>query len=291
MFFYFHNCVNLEFIIFRFSKGEFMDFYVKYTLMLVFGMAASFWIGWSSPIKQQVIVQPVQIRVIGSGVEVEVQKPQPKEKNTHRRQEHFAIPKSDGRVIVLDAGHGGKDSGAICNGIQEKDLNLKVALQMEKILQANGYSVVMTRREDKYLTLEERVAVAHASQADLFVSVHANAARNQSAHGVEVFHHHSASHQSVNLARHVSSRLGDLARNRGVKSADFYVLRKTKMPAILVEVGFLTNEYEALRLCTSSYVQQIADSIADGICAAQYRQRSEQNERFAGMMTLANFPR
>ncbi|MBD2188821.1 N-acetylmuramoyl-L-alanine amidase [Pseudanabaena mucicola] len=171
-------------------------------------------------------------------------------------------------VVVVDAGHGGRDPGAIGNGIQEKDVVLAMSMNVGRALQAMGYTVFYTRTNDVEIDLEPRVAFARRNNADVFVSVHANSldSRNSSVNGVETFHARGST-TGKELASYVQSQIigATRANNRGVKAAGFYVLTKTSMPAILVETGFVTNPTEARNLNSPEYQRQMADAIAKGV--------------------------
>ena len=205
--------------------------------------------------------------------------------------------------IVLDAGHGGRDPGTAHFGLQEKNLNLDIVRRLQARLQAQGIDVVLTRESDEFIPLSRRPDVATRTQADLFVSIHVNANRNPQVSGVEVYYPRESvlgvsaalppqidssevalptttlrqilwdlifsrsRHQSIRMAtqicRSMRSRLG--VRCRGVHGARFVVLREARVPAVLVEVGYVTNRAEAARLGTPSYRQAIAESIAEGL--------------------------
>ena len=174
-----------------------------------------------------------------------------------------------GKVIVLDAGHGGSDPGAVSNGMYEKELVFDVTKRVERLLKAKGATVLLTRNSDVYPTLEGRVAFANSRNADIFVSVHANAA-TASARGIETFYsvnNLGSGTKSRSLALDIQSEMikSTGAVNRGVKSADYLVIRYTKMPAVLLELGFITNSTEASKLKTSAYRETLAQSIDRGI--------------------------
>ena len=166
-------------------------------------------------------------------------------------------------LIVIDPGHGGKDPGAVANGLQEKDLNLQIALELARLLAAKGLAVRLTRENDRYPALEDRCEIANNLKAGLFLSIHCNASPDRTAHGLEVFHH-PASEPGKRLAQAINGELGKLGRAaRGVTPADFYVLKHTAMPACLVECGFLTNPGEAEWIKT--HVNEITAALAQGI--------------------------
>jgi N-acetylmuramoyl-L-alanine amidase len=210
------------------------------------------------------------------------------------------------KKIVIDAGHGGRDPGAISRkGIREKDINLDIAKRLATLLRQDGIDVVMTRSTDVFIPLEKRSEIAHRSGAEAFVSIHSNSSRRKTLHGFEVYYvsntaydpkrarrarahgafqltrpayaaedsdsPHDAFTQSrtrsitlaSSVARSTEKNLG--VTILGVKPARFEVLKSAYMPAVLVEVGFLSNSYEERRLGEPFYRQRMAESIADGI--------------------------
>ncbi len=172
-------------------------------------------------------------------------------------------------TIVIDAGHGGFDRGGIPGQrIPEKEMTLDVARRLKSVLAADGYRVVMTRESDVFVPLGTRVAIANSYRNAIFVSVHFNSARRIGADGIETYFY---GRDSLPLASGVHYLLtgGAPSANRGVRRRGFYVLRKTRVPAVLVECGFLTNPTEAAYIQRSSYRQKLAEEIAAGI-----RQRS-----------------
>ncbi|MDM8146855.1 N-acetylmuramoyl-L-alanine amidase [Bacteroides eggerthii] len=150
--------------------------------------------------------------------------------------------------IVIDAGHGGKDQGAAGRKIQEKEVTLKIAKRAEKYIRrrTRGVDVILTRERDEFISLNERANFANFCEADLFISIHANSARGY-AEGTETFVW-SKRHNpwSLKLARLIQKEYTERAKrkNRGVKKANFAVLRNTNMPAVLTEVGFISNAKE-----------------------------------------------
>jgi len=208
--------------------------------------------------------------------------------------------------VVVDAGHGGHDPGTSHFGLREKDLALDIARRLKQQLQAAGLSAVMTRNRDEFIPLSQRPAVANRIQADLFVSVHINANRKRSVSGIEVYYpresvvspsasypprvapaevalptstvrqilwdlvltrsRRRAATMATGVCRAMEQQLG--VPCRWVKGARFVVLREAWMPAILVEVGYVSNRQEAARLAEASYRQAIAQAIAAGILAS-----------------------
>lgn len=171
-------------------------------------------------------------------------------------------------VIIVDAGHGGRDPGAVANGVQEKDIVLPISLNLGQALQGMGYTVYYSRTNDVEIDLEPRVALAERINADVFVSVHANslASNNSGVNGVETYHSRNST-VGRELASYVHSQIiaATGAGDRNVKAAGFYVIARTSMPAILVETGFVTNPTEARNLNSPDYQKRMADAIARGI--------------------------
>lgn len=210
------------------------------------------------------------------------------------------------RTIVIDPGHGGKDPGAVYNNLREKDIVLEISKYLYEYLKSDPeLSVHLTRKTDIFIPLEERTAIANKLKADIFISIHANAAKNTAASGVETFVFnvtndraalevaalenqattksisdlqgilkdilkYSKLEESVSLAGSVQSRLvkqvgASSKQNLGVKQAPFYVLVGATMPAILVETGFISNSQDAMRLKSSAYRKKVAKGIYDGL--------------------------
>lgn len=173
-----------------------------------------------------------------------------------------------GKRIVIDAGHGGKDPGAMANGLKEKEIILDVSLRVKKLLENAGVEVIMSRTNDTFLELAERVELANKLKADAFVSIHANATGNESVNGTETFWNATYSgEESKKLAQYIQNQLLEKlgTYDRRVKEANFYVIRNTRMPSVLVELGFMTNKQEAERLATNEFRQKSADAIFQGI--------------------------
>jgi N-acetylmuramoyl-L-alanine amidase len=148
-------------------------------------------------------------------------------------------------TVVIDAGHGGHDRGGIPGQrIAEKDMTLDVAQRLRSVLSASGYRVVMTRDSDVFVPLPTRVAIANSYRNAIFVCIHFNATQRRGAGGIETYFY---SRDSLPLASAIHSYVvgGAPSSNRGVRRRGFYVLRKTNIPAVLVECGFLTNPTEA----------------------------------------------
>lgn len=171
-------------------------------------------------------------------------------------------------LIIIDPGHGGRDPGAVANGIQEKDIVLQISLRLGRILQGMGYGVQYTRTTDVEIDLGPRVQLAERLRGDVFVSVHANslASPNPQISGVETYYMPGSS-VGFSLASLIHQQIISLtgARDRGVRSARFYVLRHTTMPSVLVETGFVTSPTDAANLSNPAYQERMAQAIARGI--------------------------
>jgi N-acetylmuramoyl-L-alanine amidase len=172
---------------------------------------------------------------------------------------------SENMTVVIDAGHGGHDRGGIPGQrIAEKVMTLDVAQRLRNVLEASGYRVVMTRDSDVFVPLGTRVAIANSYRNAIFVCVHFNATNRMGASGIETYFY---SRDSLPLASAIHHFVvgGAPSGNRGVRRRGYYVLRKTNIPAVLVECGFLTNPTEAAYAQTTSYRQKLAEEIAAGV--------------------------
>ena len=178
-----------------------------------------------------------------------------------------AIPK--GKLVVLDAGHGGSDPGADIGGYYEKNFNLDITLKAEAILMQKGINVVLTRRSDVFVDLDQRCAIANAQKADLFVSIHNNAMPSSTTKGSMAFYY-PTSYKGKAYARIFLDNLskglnmGSMG-SEGLKSAEFVVLKKTLMPAALVEVACMTNNSDLSLLATDTFRQNAAENLANSI--------------------------
>ena len=201
-------------------------------------------------------------------------------------------------VVVLDPGHGGQDSGAMCGGVLEKDLTLDVARRIDRLLNSEGIATLMTRVGDTYVSLADRAAFANRVRKCIFVSIHFNEDNKPVASGVETYY---AAHQitagsllaswmpflwrplsdspnpeSQNLAALVQEALVARTRSidRGTEARQFFVIANVTSPAILIEGGFLTNKEDISKLASEDYRDQIAAAVADGIL--RYRDAASQ---------------
>lgn len=172
------------------------------------------------------------------------------------------------KTIVIDAGHGAKDPGALGPaGKKEKDFNLTMAIKVEAFLKDNPeLKVILTRRTDVFLELKERVSIANKAGADAFVSIHANSSSNPDATGTETYYMRPTSKNLANTVhKHMVTATG--LRDRGVAYGNFQVIRSTTMDAVLVEVGFISNAVEEATLFDNDFQNNVALAIAKGLCA------------------------
>jgi N-acetylmuramoyl-L-alanine amidase len=169
------------------------------------------------------------------------------------------------RTIVIDAGHGGFDRGGVpYQRIGEKALTLDVAQRLARIMRANGYRVVMTRNSDVFISLGQRVAIANSYSNATMISIHFNSASRMGANGIETYYYRSDA-ASLAAAIHRNVVASAPSENRGIRRRGFYVLRRTSIPAVLVECGFLTNPTEGRYAQTEGYREKLAQNIARGI--------------------------
>jgi N-acetylmuramoyl-L-alanine amidase len=174
-------------------------------------------------------------------------------------------------LIVIDAGHGGFDLGTHSKTYEEKEVCLKTALYLRKYLEKAGYHVIMTRSRDEYLPLKKRAEIANLAKSQILISIHCNSAKNTSAKGIEIFYTKKTepwrAKKSKELAQSVlSSLLAQTgADSRGIKEGNFCVIRETKMPSILIETGFLSNDEERKKLKNDFYLDTVAKSITTGV--------------------------
>lgn len=171
------------------------------------------------------------------------------------------------QTVVVDAGHGGFDTGArAVSGSREKVLALDTAKRLAKELRKRGYRVVETRTTDRFIPLSERSAISNRIPGSIFVSVHYNWSRRTGARGFEVFYFSPKSRRlAANILKETTKAYS--TENRGVKSARFYVLRTNKRPAVLCELGFLSNPTDNRYAQNARYRQRLAERIAAGIAA------------------------
>lgn len=200
------------------------------------------------------------------------------------------VPSGERIKIVLDAGHGGTDSGAVSTidkTVMEKSLNLDMINRLNERFLMLGYEVILTRTEDEYIKLLDRARISNTSDADIFLSIHFNASDSSSSKGIEVLYGSEKNviikkSEQVHLAKAIQKELIDStgAVNRGVKNrADLIVLNKTKTVAALCELGFVTNREDMEKIVDSSYLDTMADAIARGVQEYVMNYRMESDER------------
>lgn len=183
-----------------------------------------------------------------------------------------AAPVASARpTVVIDAGHGGVDRGGIPGQKHsEKIYTLDVARRVQSRLKSAGFKTVMTRSNDTFIGLRERCAVANRLGNAVFLSIHFNSGKREGANGIETYYYSS---KSASFAAAVHSRVVRAAgtENRGIRQRGFYVIKRTTKPAVLAELGFLTNKSEGGRIASSAaYRQKLADALADAVIA-KYR--------------------
>lgn len=186
----------------------------------------------------------------------------------------------DRQCVVIDAGHGGIDPGKVgINGVNEKDINLQIAMLVKKYLEAAGVDVVMTRETDEGLNdpnasnkkvqdMKRRIALIDETAPDVTVSIHQNSYPEEYVHGAQVFYYDNST-QGRKLAESIQSQLvekADPENTRQIKANDsYYLLKKTGIPIVIVECGFLSNSAEAEKLCSGEYQDRVAWAIHMGI--------------------------
>ena len=182
-------------------------------------------------------------------------------------------------TIVVDVGHGGADPGKVgINDAKEKDINLEIAKKVKKLLEKKGVKVVMTREEDTMLSkdskanqkvqdMKERVKLINKVAPEFAVSIHQNSYHEESIHGAQVFYYkHSAEGEQLAAIMQKALLAVDKENRRQAKADDtYYLLKRTEVPTIIIECGFLSNQEEAEKLITDEYQQQIAEAIVKGI--------------------------
>src|ERR1700726_530172 len=189
------------------------------------------------------------------------------------------------KTVVVDAGHGGKDTGAYRRyGGAEKVATLDVAKRLDRKLRESQLKTVLTRSSDVFIPLDERVAIENSQKNCVFVSIHFNDSRRRGVHGFETYYH---SRYASELANRIQSKLMTIphSANRGVHTANFRVLRLARYPAVLVECGFLSNRLEGGEARDSEYREALADRIAEAIVEHRYGAGVYHGSRTAGGQT------
>jgi N-acetylmuramoyl-L-alanine amidase len=174
-------------------------------------------------------------------------------------------PQMRAHLVAIDAGHGGRDTGAIGpTGLLEKDVVLDIAQRVRELLVKAGIRVVMTRETDVFVELADRPRVARQQGATAFVSIHANASTRPTANGSETYYFTPQSQVLAQMVQEELARVPNLA-NRGVKTASFLVLRESDVPAVLVEVAYVSNLDEEARLRQNAVRQRLAEAVTRGV--------------------------
>lgn len=196
-------------------------------------------------------------------------------KDVQQNDSYYAGPSGNVRKepeeiqIVIDPGHGGVDEGCARRGVREKEVNLSIALRVRDRLEKLGYQVILTRDSDESLSLAERIQTAEKAHADIFVSIHQNSSNLYKVNGLEIYY--SAQNAEADSQRLAELIHEDILEDTGVNARSIFkwenirVIRESKMPACLIETGFLTNAAERKRLSDPSYQEQMAEGIVSGI--------------------------
>ncbi len=216
-------------------------------------------------IDYQIHVLPLQQKLVidlftpGTEIEEYIAEPQPSTP---------AIKALQNKIIVIDPGHGGKNPGAIgITGLYESEVNYDIAQKLIKLLQAAGAYTIMTRKSDEDPGLYERAEIANENRADLFISIHADAHPKEVTHGSTVYGHYNATKDNWAFAWYVHEEIikNTGLASKGLRAADFVVLRETKAPAILIETAYLSNREDEALLKDSEFRQKVAEGILNGV--------------------------
>ncbi|MEB3057232.1 N-acetylmuramoyl-L-alanine amidase [Bacillus pseudomycoides] len=170
------------------------------------------------------------------------------------------------KVIVIDPGHGGNDPGSIGpKGTKEKDITLKTAKSIQKKLEEKGMTVILTREDDTFVPLKNRVATSQNKSADLFLSIHYDGFTTNDVKGVTTYYYKGLKEQALAETIHEHLFKHIQAKNRGVKSGDYYVLRENQKPSILLELGYITNPEDEERMNSQQFQADVASGIVNGV--------------------------
>ena len=179
-----------------------------------------------------------------------------------------------GKTVVIDAGHGGKDSGKIgINKVLEKDINLEIAKKVKELLLKQKVNVIMTREDDRAMAesktedLKKRVDIINEANADLAVSIHQNSYTSEEIHGAQVFYynHSEEGRKAAAIFQKILLKIDPENKRQEKGNDSYFILKKTEAPVIIVECGFLSNKQEAEKLVTEEYQDILAEAICDGI--------------------------
>jgi len=193
--------------------------------------------------------------------------------------------KNTALMVVLDPGHGGKDGGATgASGQYEKNFTLSVAKKIQKLLEKEPrIEVFMTRTDDSYISQKSRHRPEYANElgADLFLSIHGNTFSDPTVTGTETFYYHKTSRDFAKLIqKHVVEATG--FNDRGIMKKDLFVIKDTKMPAALIEIGYLTNPQDESKMWTDEFQNQVATSIVEAILEYEVNSEKQGNKKWVG---------
>lgn len=229
----------------------------------ILGMAVSQSMVWAAP-KSEEPIEKSDMLIADQAAELQAGQ----EAETEEAEE---AEEAESPLIAIDPGHGGVDSGCVGKKAEEKDVNLQIALELERKLTEKGYRVLVLREKDEFQGLMDRVEIANSYQADVYVSIHQNTyeGKDKTVGGIETWYDGADAtrdNQRLALLVHRETVKSTGARGRGViDSTDLYVASKTLMPACLIETGFLSNPQEEKLLASADYQKKLAEGIARGI--------------------------
>ncbi|MBE7711098.1 MAG: N-acetylmuramoyl-L-alanine amidase [Cyanobacteria bacterium SIG31] len=203
-------------------------------------------------VEQSIDAKALKITITRGTIE-EIRAPKPPKKGLSKNK------------IMLDAGHGGSDYGAIREGINEKDITLEITQRVDAILRSKGYKTALVRDDDSFVSLEDRAAFNESEDPEIFVSIHVNSAVSKDPSGIETHWYHENSKDLAQIIHKHMVKNIPTSIDRGLFKSKFYVINHTKAPAVLCEIGFLSNDAERNALITESRKQKTAKAIADGI--------------------------
>ena len=232
------------------------SYYNRFTLSLLpqIGVKGALTINKSDIVKIEQSVDAKALKItITRGIQDAIITQKPSKKGTIKSK------------IVLDAGHGGSDYGAIREGINEKDITLEIAQRVDAILRSKGYRVSLVRSDDTFVSLEDRVEFSEKEEPELFISIHVNSAVSNDPCGIETHWYKDNSKELAEIIHKNMIKQIPSAKDRGLFKSKFYVINHTTAPAILCEIGFLSNPEERNELLTDSRKQRTAKAIAEGI--------------------------
>lgn len=259
LYIYFFNAAQYNESIFKNAINNTPYHEVELALLKNIGIRLTLPLNSNNDINTYFSADGKNFRIRASGLKPVIKTPKPKESPAL-----ISNGKIKGKVIVIDAGHGGTDYGAIRNGINEKDINLDVAKRVEDILRRKGYKVGMTRTNDIFVSLEDRCKISASMNPSIFVSIHVNSCVGTEPRGIETHYYHD---NSVELANTIHSKMTKAIQspNRGLFKSKFYVINHTTVPAVLLEIGFISNDRERAELITPKRKQATAQAISEGI--------------------------